>query len=88
MPAVWRVCPPRQLLDEALDVARAIARMPLVSLVETKRLLRTGWTEAARSARAREEAVFARLTGAPANREAIAAFLEKRDPDFVRLPSE
>ena len=28
------------------------------------------------------------LTGAPANREAIAAFLEKRDPDFVHLPSE
>ena len=84
----WRVCAPDRLLGDALDVARAMARLPIVSLVETKRLLRTGWTEAARSARAREEAVFARLTGAPANREAIAAFLEKRDPDFVRLPSE
>ena len=84
----WRVCAPDRLLAEALDVARAMARLPIVSLVETKRLVRTGWVEAARNARGREEAVFARLTGAPANREAIAAFLEKREPDFARLPPE
>jgi enoyl-CoA hydratase/carnithine racemase len=84
----WRVCAPDRLLDETLDVARAMARLPLVSLVETKRLLRTGWVEAARAARTREEAVFARLTGAPANREAIAAFLERREPDFAHLPPE
>jgi enoyl-CoA hydratase/carnithine racemase len=84
----WRVCDPSRLLPETLDVARALARLPTVALVETKRLLRTGWTDAARAARAREEAVFARLTGAPANREAIAAFLEKREPDFVSLPPE
>jgi enoyl-CoA hydratase/carnithine racemase len=84
----WRVCTPERLLPDALDVARAMARLPIVSLVETKRLLRTGWVDAARSARGREEAVFARLTGAPANREAIAAFLEKREPDFVHLPPE
>jgi len=84
----WRVCKPDRLLADALDVARAMARLPIVSLVETKRLVRTGWTDAARSARAREEEVFARLTGAPANREAIAAFLEKRDPDFVHLPPD
>jgi enoyl-CoA hydratase/carnithine racemase len=84
----WKSCPPDQLRDEALDVARAMARLPIVSLRETKRLMREGWLEAAQTARAREEDVFARLTGAPANREAIAAFLEKRDPDFVHLPSE
>ena len=84
----WRTCPPDRLLDEALDVARTMARLPIVSLVETKRLLRTGWTDAARSARGREEALFAELTGAPANREAIAAFFEKREPDFVHLASD
>ncbi len=84
----WRVCAPDQLLAEALAVAHAMARLPVVSLVETKRLVRTGWVDAAKSARAREEAVFARLTGAPANREAIAAFLEKREPDFAQLPPE
>jgi enoyl-CoA hydratase/carnithine racemase len=84
----WRVCAPERLLGETLEVARAMARLPTVSLVETKRLLRTGWVDAARAARRREEEVFARLTGAPANREAIAAFLERRDPDFVHLPRE
>ena len=65
-----------------------MARLPIVSLVETKRLLRTGWTDSAHAARTREEAVFARLTGAPANREAITAFFEKRDPDFTHLAPE
>jgi enoyl-CoA hydratase/carnithine racemase len=69
-------------------MARAIARMPIVSLVETKRLLLATRLDLARVARTREEAVFAALTGAPASREAIAAFLEKRDPDFTNLPSE
>lgn len=81
----WRQCEPDALVDEAIAVARQIARMPLVSLVETKRLLLAARLDAARAARAREEEVFARLTGAPANREAIAAFLEKREPDFTNL---
>ncbi len=84
----WRSCPAARLRDEALRVARVMARLPIVSLCETKRLLRAGWLPSARAARAEEEDVFARLTGAPANREAIAAFLEKRDPDFVNLPPE
>ncbi|MEX0665901.1 MAG: enoyl-CoA hydratase-related protein [Acidimicrobiia bacterium] len=84
----WRACAPEELVEEALEVARAIARMPTVSLVETKRLLLATRLDFARAARTREEAVFADLTGAPANREAIAAFLEKRDPDFTNLPSE
>ncbi len=84
----WQVCEPSELLDEAMAVARVMAALPVVSLVETKRLVRTGWVDAARAARVREEAVFARLTGGPANREAIAAFLERRDPDFASLPPD
>jgi len=83
-----RVCPPEELLDEALATARQIAKMPVVSLVETKRLLLATRIDAARAARAREEDVFARLTGAPANREAIAAFLDKREADFTSLPAD
>jgi enoyl-CoA hydratase/carnithine racemase len=71
-----------------MAVAHAMAKMPVVSLVETKRLLLVTRIDGARAARAREEDVFARLTGAPANREAIAAFLEKREPDFTNLPAE
>jgi enoyl-CoA hydratase/carnithine racemase len=69
----WRKVEPDALVEEALSVARSIARMPITSLVETKRLLLENRLEAARS-------------GAPANREAIAAFLEKREPDFTNLP--
>lgn len=82
---VWRRCSPADLVPEALGVATAIAKMPIVSLVETKRLLLATRLDAARAARAREEEVFRDLTGAPANREAIAAFLEKREADFTNL---
>ena len=43
------------------------------------------WLDAVRAARLRENAAFARLVGAPANREALAAFREKRKPDFRGL---
>jgi len=39
----------------------------------------------ARSAANGEEEMFRRLIGGPANREAIAAFLERREPDVSRL---
>jgi enoyl-CoA hydratase/carnithine racemase len=74
----WKVVPLDDLLDEARAVAAEMAAMPLVSLVETKKLLSAGRIDAARAARQREEAVFALLTGAPDNRAAIAGFLEKR----------
>jgi hypothetical protein len=32
--------------------------------------------------------MFRHLIGGPANREAIAAFFEKREPDFANLPPE
>jgi enoyl-CoA hydratase/carnithine racemase len=73
----WRSCPPERLLDDTLAVAREIAAMPLESLVATKRLVQAGRDDALRAARAREDAEFARLTGAAANREALAAFLGK-----------
>jgi len=85
---VWRRCSPADLVADALAVAASIAKMPIVSLVETKRLLLATRLDAARAARAREEAVFRDLTGAPANREAIAAFLEKREADFTNLPEQ
>jgi len=44
-----------------------------------------GRIDAIRAARAREDAVFSRMVGAPANVEALTAFLEKREPDFRKL---
>ena len=41
-----------------------------------------GRIDAVRAARAREDRAFTGMIGAPANMEAITAFLEKREPDF------
>jgi enoyl-CoA hydratase/carnithine racemase len=59
--------------------------MPVASLRATKQLIVDGRIDAVRAARAREDAVFTRMIGQPANMEAISAFLEKRDPDFTNL---
>jgi enoyl-CoA hydratase/carnithine racemase len=78
----WKTVPDHDLMPQTFAVADEIARMPTVALVETKRLVIAGRIDAVTAARSREEAVFARLAGAPANMEAISAFLEKRDPVF------
>jgi enoyl-CoA hydratase/carnithine racemase len=84
----WRSVPREKLLDSALAVASEIAQMPIASLVATKKLLLDGRLDAVRAARDRENVTFAGLVRGPANREALAAFREKRKADFTRLPSE
>jgi enoyl-CoA hydratase/carnithine racemase len=84
----FRVVPDDELLAATLAVAQQIAAMPISSLVATKELLVAARAPAFRAARAREDEAFARLIGGPANREAIAAFLEKRAPDFAQLEGE
>ena len=79
------LCEPDALLGAAMGLARQIAAMPVVSLVETKRLVLAHRTAAVRDARRLEDEVFSRLTMGPANREALSAFLEKRAPDFTNL---
>jgi enoyl-CoA hydratase/carnithine racemase len=80
-----RVVEPDALLPEVMEIAGRIAAMPVSALVETKRLVLAGRLEAIRAARTREDAAFARMVGAPANVEALTAFLEKREPDFRKL---
>jgi enoyl-CoA hydratase/carnithine racemase len=78
----WKAVPDEDLLDATFATADEIAKMPTVSLVETKRLVVAARSDAIAAARAREDAAFARLVGGPANMEAITAFLEKRQPNF------
>ena len=80
-----RAVEPDALLTETMELAGRIASMPVTSLVETKRLVLAGRLDAIRAAHAREDAAFAHMVGAPANLEALTAFLEKREPDFRRL---
>jgi enoyl-CoA hydratase/carnithine racemase len=80
-----RAVAPEELMDAALAAARRIAKMPVASLSATKQTVIDGRIDAIRAARAREDAVFTKMIGQPANIEAITAFLEKREPDFTNL---
>lgn len=84
----WRKVPAERLMAETLAVAGRIAAMPVASLVATKQLLVAARMDRVRAAREREDEAFGRLLGGPANREAIAAFFEKRQPDFADVPAE
>ena len=84
----WKQVPNEELMDETMALANHIAQMPIPSLVTTKQILLAARLDAVRSARERENEAFGRLVGAPANREAIAAFKQKRPPDFTKLPAE
>ena len=74
-------------MSETLQVAQELAANPIPSLVATKKLLMgAGRPQDAWSAHKRENGAYAELLGAPANTEAVAAFVEKRDPDFSSIP--
>jgi enoyl-CoA hydratase/carnithine racemase len=83
---VYRVCPPDELLDTTMSHARLLAAKPISSLRATKRLMTAHHRDAIRAARAAEDAEFQVLMAGPANKEALAAFAEKRAPDFTHLP--
>ena len=87
MGLVWKVCEPESLMSEAVAVAGELAANPIPSLVATKELLMgAGRPDEAWAAHKREDSAYATLLGAPANTEAVAAFVEKRDPDFSSIP--
>ena len=71
----WKVCPPEELLDEVMSVARTIGGMPVDSLQTTKRLMVAARADAVRAAREREDAEFVRMVGSQANQEALSQFL-------------
>jgi enoyl-CoA hydratase/carnithine racemase len=58
-----RVVPDEQLMDEALDLAHAVAAAPLAALRAIKATMLAGRADAVAAARAREEAAFARMLG-------------------------
>ncbi|MES2480477.1 MAG: enoyl-CoA hydratase [Pseudomonadota bacterium] len=82
---VNRVVPPSEATSVAQAQARKLAAKPLGSLLETKRLMKSDTQPQVLAQIEQESAVFARLLGEPAAKEAFGAFMEKRRPDFSRL---
>ena len=88
MGLVNRVMPAEALREFAVAQAEKFSRLPAPSLRATKRLLKGLSDQGPQAVLARmrsEEAVFQALLGAPAAREAMMAFLQKRKPDFSAI---
>ena len=79
------VVPDDSLLEEAHSKARILAKLPLSSLLATKALIMDPLRDHMKAAMREENANLDKLSGAPANKEAIKAFIEKREPDFTDL---
>jgi enoyl-CoA hydratase/carnithine racemase len=82
---VNRIVPPMEANGIAQQQARKLAAKPLTALVETKRLMKKGQAAQITAQIIEESQSFRRLMGEPAAREAFAAFMEKRKPDFTNL---
>lgn len=82
---VNRIVPAADIEGEAMKTALRLAAKPPGALAAARQLLR-GASEAEALARIKQEgAVFGALIGSPEAKEAFAAFLEKRKPDFSKL---
>ena len=68
-----------------LKRTRKLAAKPLSSLMETKRLMKTGHQAQVLAQMKEEGAVFGRMLTEPAAKEAFGAFMEKRKPDFSKV---
>ncbi len=79
------VLPSAEVVPHATKIARAFAALPPGAVRDTKKLLREAQAAAVKDAIFREASHFGpRLAGAEA-REAIAAIIEKRAPDFSKF---
>lgn len=74
-----------ELLPKAMEKAAEIAQLPLSSLLETKKCLKTAHKAGIDAALKIEREAMDRLAGGPASMEAMMAFMEKRKPDFRNL---
>ena len=83
---VTRVVPATQTLDTAWAAARKLAALPAKSVRTTKALLKGAHAAAVQNQMQLEGRHFREMVSEPAAREAFAAFIEKRRPDFSKLP--
>lgn len=82
---VTRVMPASETTEAAWAAAAKLAALPLASVLATRALLRSTHREAILRQLEAESALFRRMLGEPAAKEALAAFLAKRKPDFTGM---
>jgi 2-(1,2-epoxy-1,2-dihydrophenyl)acetyl-CoA isomerase len=78
-----RVVPDADLLAEANALARQLADGPTQSFGVAKRLLHTSMTESLETQMEHEAQAIAKISRTKDTREGMAAFLEKRSPEFT-----
>ncbi|MFU8816528.1 MAG: enoyl-CoA hydratase/isomerase family protein [Pseudomonadales bacterium] len=86
MGLVDHLIPHEQLLGKALELARSIAANPGPQLRWIKQLLDdNGCASDLEAVQQREQALLQQAYATPEHKEAVAAFLEKREPDYRRV---
>ncbi len=79
------VLAPEDLMHHARQQAQKLTALPIASLVQTKALMIDPIREHLKASVRAENQGLAALQGGPANQEALAAFRDKREPDFSNL---
>lgn len=79
---VSRVVPADKLLDEAIEIGTVIAAMPLPAAMMAKECVNRAYESPLAEGMLFERRVFHSLFGTPDQKEGMAAFVEKRKPNF------
>jgi enoyl-CoA hydratase len=79
---VARVVPADKLLEEAIEVATVIAAMPLQAAMMAKECVNRAYEAPLNEGMLFERRSFHSLFGTPDQKEGMAAFVEKRKPNF------
>ena len=79
------LCSADTLIPRAMEQGAKLAKLPLASLITTKALIMAPLRDQMKASIKAENEGLARLGGGAANQEALAAFREKREPDFSSL---
>ena len=80
---IWKAVDDDALDAEVEALAAKLASLPPLGLAETKRMLRTTWSRTLEQELNEERNQMRRLGYTADYREGVAAFLEKRKPNFV-----
>jgi enoyl-CoA hydratase/carnithine racemase len=80
---VNEVVPDESLLAKASETARKLAAKPAGALQASKRLMKSAFRDRIKAAIKLENEAFSAQVRSDEAREAFAAFLEKRPPDFA-----